>query len=279
MSLELLNTSSPRGVRPGATGFCTVGMTAGVSPALEERLTLLSGYRWLVPPGEKGAEMNPVAFAHWRLMVGGRTLSILSRVCDAGFDYSRRSNRFAHHVVLDPAEQVEPGPAWIMRQPGVMRTQWVGEPMIFEEGPDIPAGASAPRICQAWTAASGDAGWAGVLAESFAADPSQVSCSMIYPPGLDVLPLVAEAIALLPAALRWQVTFSTYFTDLPAGMTCAWRCCAAGTRAAEDALRQAAGTIIDLTQTLAAAAESPYVELARSGVASGGTRRRAPAGR
>ena len=47
---------------------------------------------------------------------------------------------------------------------------------------------------------------------------------LIIEPGLDVLPLFAEAIALLPPDRRWQATFSTYFTTLPAGATCNWRC-------------------------------------------------------
>ena len=130
MSSELLNISAPRGVRPGAGGFCTIGATADLSPALEERLTLLSGYQWLAPPGEAGAEQNPINFAHWRLPVAGKTVSVLSRICDAGFDYSRRSNRFAHHVVLEPAEHADAGPAWVMLQPGVMRAMCISEPVI-----------------------------------------------------------------------------------------------------------------------------------------------------
>lgn len=264
MSLELLNTSSPRGVRPGATGFCTVGVTAQMSPALEERLTLLSGYRWLFAPGENQAEQNPVCFAHWRLTLGGRTLSVLSRVCDAGFDYSRRSNRLAHHVVVDAGEQAEAGPAWVMRQPGLLRTSWLMEPMVFENGPDIPQGAAAPAVCQAWAAAAGDAGWAGVLAESFAADPLRVA-NIIYSLGTDVLALVDESLRLLPASLRWQVTFATYFTDVPAGMSCIWRGCAAGSKAAADAQRQPGALLIDLTHSLPSAPDSPYALAARDG--------------
>ena len=48
---------------------------------------------------------------------------------------------------------------------------------------------------------------------------------------LDVLALIDEALALLSPALRWQVTFNTHFTELPAHLSCAWRCCAAGSAA------------------------------------------------
>src|SRR5688500_14668815 len=153
MSHELFNTSAPRGVKPGSGGFCTVAVTAGLSPPLEERLTLLSGYRWIYPPGEPDAARNPVSHAHWRIPLGGKTVSVLSRVCDAGFDYSRRSNRFAHHVVLEPHEQVPAGPAWLLGQPGFMETGWDGgEPRVLPAGRPVPYGgadANPPRVCAA----------------------------------------------------------------------------------------------------------------------------------
>ncbi len=33
MGFELYNTSVPRGLKPGDTGFCTVALTGGMSPA------------------------------------------------------------------------------------------------------------------------------------------------------------------------------------------------------------------------------------------------------
>ncbi|HET6249862.1 MAG TPA: hypothetical protein VFE47_19385 [Tepidisphaeraceae bacterium] len=269
MSQELFNTSAPRGIKAGSSGFCTVGMTSGMSSTLEERLTLLSGYRWLVPPGEKGAANNPVAYAHWRLALGGKTFSVLSRVCDAGFDYSNRSNRFAHHIVLDASEQVDAGPAWLMLHGNLLRGGWQGEPEVLPRGPSIPPGINPPRICGGWKSAAGDAGWAGVLAESLCGDPSRVTY-VIYPPGLDMLPLLGEAMALMPISARWQVTFSTYFSDLPAGMSCSLRCCVSGTKAAAEASRHAtSGLILDLTQDLGPPPETAYTAAARTGTLIG----------
>jgi GTPase-associated protein 1, N-terminal domain type 2/GTPase-associated protein 1, middle domain len=241
MSQELINTSAPRGLRPGSTGFCTVAMTPGISPALEDRLTLLSGYRWLVAPGENGAEKNPVSYAHWRLTINDEPRSVLSRVADAGFDYSRRSNRLAHHVILDPAEQCEPGPAWVMLQPGILRANWTGEPSIIPSGPEIPIGPRSDPESGAWADA------AGLLAEAFTDDPSQVAW-VIYPPGADVLAFIDQSLSRLAPPLRWEAAFCTYFTDLPAGMYCAWRCCPAETRMAADAQRRRKYDLfIDLT--------------------------------
>ena len=265
MSQELLNTSAPRGLKPGASGFCAVAMTAGMARLLEEQLMSLSGYRWIHPAGHPDAARNPIAFAHWRVMSGGREMSVLSSVRDAGVDYSQRSNRLAHHLVIDPTEQSDAGPAWVLRQPDVVESRWDGELRTWPVGRAIPRGDNPPRPCTAWATAAGDAGWAGVLAEAFLLDPSKPAY-LIFAPGTEVLPLIAEAIALLPTALRWRVTFNTYFTDLPAGLICTWRCCAAGTAAANEAPRLAtSGVVIDLTKSLGQAPESRLTESARTG--------------
>ena len=265
MSQELLNTSAPRGLKPGASGFCAVAMTAGMSRLLEEQLMSLSGYRWINPAGHPDAARNPVAFAHWRVMTGGRETSVLSSVRDAGVDYSQRSNRLAHHLVIEPTEQSDAGPAWVLRQPNVVEPRWDGELRTWPAGRPIPRGDNPPRPCTAWATATGDAGWAGVLAEAFLLDPTKPAY-LIFAPGTEVLPLIAEAIALLPAALRWRVTFSTYFTDLPAGLTCTWRCCAAGTAAANEAPRLAtSGVLIDLTRSPGQAPDGRLTESARTG--------------
>lgn len=84
MSYELCYTSVPQGLRVGTSGFCTVGLTHGTPGPLIERLESLSGYRPLFPAGSPQAAQNPVSWAHWRVSVGGRSYSVLSRVCFAG---------------------------------------------------------------------------------------------------------------------------------------------------------------------------------------------------
>jgi len=265
MSQELIYTSVPRGLRPGATGFCTVAMTAGMPSALAERLELLGGYRPVFPLGDPQAGKNPVIWAHWVVIVGGQPRNILSRVAFAGADYSSRSNKFAHHLVVDPAERAPAGPAWVLGQPGLMKTNWAQEPRLLPIGPAVPPGDRPPAPCAAWANAAGDAGWAGVLADAFRNDPSKPAY-LIFRPGAEMLPLIKEALALLPAAMRWRVTFSTYFTELPVETTCIWRCVIAGTPAAKDALRAGSRAfVIDLTKPLATPLETALTEAARTG--------------
>ncbi len=270
MSHEIYYTSAPEGLKPGTSGFCTVAASDNIPKALWDRLETLSAYRHQFGAG--GAP-NPVSHAHWILNIAGKTHHVLSRICDSGVDHTQRTNAFAHHLVLEPADiaAAQGGPAWLLEQPGVMMDRWNGQvgalrPSRLAQG-DIFA---ASRVCHAWAAATGDAGWGGLLADVFAKVPTRPVC-ILFGPGQDVLPLIAEAIALLPPAARWNVTFNTYFTSMPTSATCLWRCCLAGTQAAQTGLRYAAGgLVLDLTDRsrLPALPAGPYVTMARTGQAA-----------
>jgi hypothetical protein len=265
VSLELVYTSASRGLKPGSSGFCTIACTRGVSTNLTQQLELLSGYRHLYPPQDAHASQNPVAFSHLTLTLAGRRCHILSRICDAGLDYTNRSNKFAHHVVLDASELPSAGPAWLLAADGFMRSSWPGEPSVLPAGPVVPSGETGPQICRGWQQIAGDAGWGGVLAET-AVGPKHRQAVVIVPPGMDVLPLLAESLALLPPPLRWQVSFSTYFTKLPPGVDCQWRCVIDGTPEAVAARRAAASVLVlDLCRPLGAAVGGDYVDAARTG--------------
>lgn len=264
MSQELHYTSVPRGLQPGSRGFCVVAATPNLPAPLRERLEGLSGYQQVFPPHDPRAGLNPVVFAHHRLNLGGWPLSVLSRVAFAGLDYTDRSNKYAHHVVLDPVERPPGGPAWLLSRPGFMDHSWSGEPRALPAGRAVPRGDLAPGIAVAWRSATGDAGWAGALAEAFLNDPGRPAY-LIYEPGFDPLPLFAEALALLPPARRWDVDFNTYFTVAPQGLTCAWRGVLAGTPAAELALKTPSALVLNLTRPMGSPADGPLIQQARTG--------------
>jgi hypothetical protein len=88
---------------------------------------------------------------------------------------------------------------------------------------------------------------------------------VIYSAAVEPLPLVEEAIRLLPEWARWRATFSTYFLQPVAGTPCAWRFCLDGTPAA-DAARQSKGLVIDITRTAGPAPESRFTRMARTGI-------------
>jgi hypothetical protein len=240
MSFELYYTSAERGLKPHSRGFCTVARTEGLAGPVIERLESLSSYQPVIASGSEQGGRNPVRYAHWRIPVGARQRSVLSRVAFVRSDHTGRSSMFAHHVLLEPAEQSVAGPAAMLLREGVMQSKWDGEPRLLAprklpEMEGIEREEKAPAWCER-------------LAEAFRSEPEKPAY-VIFPLGTDILPLLNQAILLLPVTLRWQVTFSTYFTDLPAGLSCAWRCVIAGAPA-ENAARSSKGLIEEIDRTM-----------------------------
>ena len=147
MSFELLYTSAPAGLKPGTRGFTTVLCTAGIPPNVAQRLETLSGYRHVFSTQDPRDSENPVCYSHLRVPVAGRPTSVLSRIAAYGVDYSGRTNKIAHHVVLESEELVEAGPAWLLRQPHVLRHEWDRSNQVIPRGPVIPVGKSRLQIC------------------------------------------------------------------------------------------------------------------------------------
>jgi len=204
-----------------------------------ERLESLSNYEPLFAAGSESAGRNPISWAHWRIPVGARTRSVLSRVAFVKSDFSGRPGKFAHHLVLEPGEQAPAGPAWMMMQPGMMEEKWTEEPMMLPPRPVSVAHSELPTGSHA-------SGGATRLANAFIQEPDKAAY-IVYEPDAPLLPVLNEAIGLLPPALRWQVTFNTYFAELPAGLSCTWRCVVASTPLAI-AARKSKIAVIDLSQ-------------------------------
>ena len=262
MALELYYTSSPRGLRPGTSGLCTVAMTRTMSAALAARLESLCGYR---PPAEgTPIERWPVALSHWIVDVGGVERHVLASVRPVRPDHTMRSNTLAHFAVLHASELDAAGAAWMLAQPETSASSWSGEPRLLDAERAMPRGgpAGASR-CVTWQSIAGDAGWAGVLANAAMLDPSKPT-TVICPAGTRVLDLVAEALSLVPAAHRWRVTFTTYFTQPIAGLRCTWRFCIDGTSAAA-AARQGGGLVIDACSPQPCTRTGAFIDAARSG--------------
>ncbi len=274
MSQELLYTSAPHGLLPGSQGFCTVAATRGLSAAWREALEALCSYRPLFPPTDP---RNPITHAHLRLTIGGRPRSVLARIGPQGFDYTGRANKFAHLLVLDPDEQPEAGPAWLLSRPGVLQAEWDGRVGWRDGAPAVPRGSAPSGVCTAWERLTGDAGWAGVVAETVVSEPSRPAV-LIFEPGTDLLPLFAEAVLLLPPKRRWEATFSTFFTSLPPAVGCLWRGVVVGTPEAAAARGLPGTLVLDLTESLGQAIEAgPLVEMARTGRPPVANHQQAPA--
>jgi hypothetical protein len=269
MSHEFIHTSVERGVR-GQSGFALAAVTRGLSPALEPVLAELSGYDF---DRTRAVGADQVDWAHRIVSIQGKSHTVLSRTAPCGNDRSGRPNRVAHHLVLEPHERAEAGPAWMLSAFGGFCE---GVPSVEEraQGPLLPRGSCGPRPATAWEDAGLDAGWAGVVAQTLLDAPSATVC-VVLPEETDLLPLVVDLFALLPAEKRWLVTFSTRFQRLPTGVRCQLRFVRAGATGVRAMLAEPGVRAIEVSRG-ASAGDGPAARAAREGAPVEATVREAP---
>jgi len=264
MIQELISTSSPRCL-DGNAGFGVVAQTAGMVPNVAREVGVLSGYSHLFPAGDP---RNPVVFLHAIRRGGGVDRHIISRVADCGNDYSGRTNRIAHHWIAETPDllSVPCGPLAIVSQQGMFRTEWNEKSQELPRGKTLQNSQVTATICHNWQRWCGDAGWGGVVAERIErGDP----ISLIFEPGMDVLPLLAEVFALLPTSVRWKTTFSTFFIksqEPPNTPPIQVKCIAAGSSEKAFARQTPNTLLIDLRKPPSVKPSGKYVERARTGV-------------
>ena len=224
MIYELLYTSVPKGLKPGSKGYCTVLTTEGIPSALLERLESYCGYRHLFDPGSPD---NPIAYGHRVLNLAGNTWHILSRVADAGFDYSGRSNLIGHFMAIsqDELKGMSAGPTALMMSRGFFRKELVGEPRrvsVTETRERLGSVTEKTQEKEAltWATVTGFAAWAERFVQ--VTEETSDSISLVYPLRTKTLDLLDEAASILPKNKQWDITFNTFFTK--SGEECRWRC-------------------------------------------------------
>jgi hypothetical protein len=258
MSHEFVHTSVERGVR-GQGGFTLAAVTRGLPSSLDPVLAELSGYDF---DKTRAVGADTIEWAHRILSVQGRSHTVLSRTAPCGNDWSGRPNRVAHHLVVEPHERAEAGPAWMLSMFGAFCE---GVPAVGERaaGPLLPQGSCLPRRACAWEAAGFDAGWAGVVAQTLLDAPAATVC-VVLPEEIELLPLVVDLFALLPSERRWLVTFSTRFQRLPAGVRCQLRFLRAGATGVRAMLSEPGVRVIEAARG-ASAGDGAAARAAREG--------------
>ncbi|MDO4587063.1 MAG: hypothetical protein Q4C95_07160 [Planctomycetia bacterium] len=227
MPYELIYTSVDKGLKLGSRGFCTVACTTGLAQNIMTMLESLSGYRYLNPPNSDGKN-NPVVYSSLIFQMNGREQHIISRIADAGLDYSNRSNKIAHHFLFTNQEYQQYNQAALLSNAdSLFVSQWNQEPQWFPAAKTINIEPLPASVCQYWQTLTGDAGWAGVLANT--ALTGQNVC-LIYSEDQNIQQLLIEALALLPTKIQWKVSFSSFYTKYPPGVTCQWKCILKGSQ-------------------------------------------------
>ncbi|MDR2345757.1 MAG: hypothetical protein LBE18_06795 [Planctomycetaceae bacterium] len=264
MIQEQISTSSLRCL-DGNSGFGVVAQTLGMASNVARDVSMLSGYTHYFSAGDL---RNPVVFMHVIRRSGGMDRHIVSRVADCGNDYSGRTNRIAHHLIIEELDlpNLSCGPSAILSQSDLFRTQWNDKPQELPLGQVLPNPVISVRKCTAWEQLYGDAGWAGVTAERVEkGDP----ISVIFNPGVNILPLIDEVLTLLPAKVRWKTTFSTFFmkSQEPPGTNKIQIKCIVASSGEMMFARLSPNTLfIDLRKKTNEKPNGKYVETARKGL-------------
>lgn len=258
---ELWYTSAPRGLYAGSAGFSVVKATTGMPGPLRQTLESLCNYRHLYPPNDARAKDNPHGVSCLSVSSAGQRWMVLSRMCDAGLDHTQRTNFFAHHLAIAAHAATTVDPCWLAFQSGLLAEAWDYRTEEIPAARVIPAGSEPLRPCSSWQAMCGDAGWAGRAAQALA---ENANVTLVFEPGQHVAQLVREVYGLLPLSTRSRIGFSTYFCGLPPGVDCRLRCVLKGS--AETRAPRAGGELLlDVSQSLGAAPDSPWAEVARTG--------------
>ncbi|MDO5309628.1 MAG: hypothetical protein Q4G03_09090 [Planctomycetia bacterium] len=261
MAQKLIYTSVPQGLYPQTLGFCTVARSRAMNAQTAAMLESLSGYS-RVSPDDK-----PIVYSHIVVGSGAQAMRILSRIQDYGLDYSNRTNHLAVHLVLplrialreDPASSSDfilAGPGAVFDQktlvgynPQTETRKWFEEEFYIAEPRQKFAQIGAywqalPRQL-GWSASQRvDLGWLGLLASTVNTGKTAL---VVLPKGVDALPLFQDALAFMRAQDRWNVTFTTLYSNLPNNAICQWKGVRKGSKE-ELALRRFCDVVIDLEQ-------------------------------
>lgn len=227
MALQLIYTSAPRLLQAGRTGFGTVAMHQGIPAWLQGEIERASQFS-RVP----GLDPSRVVTRHMVFGQGDRTHHVLSRIQDAGADYTGRTNHIAHHFIFTAAEAahattqgVTPADALkYLESHGLWATNWSGEPRYLTEEESLPVESIPKELtlpdAEYWVAFFPDQPEsAAILAPGKTAE----ACWIIYPPNWRdyIVYLMGKSLALHKTP--WTVSFSNDLQPTDDEQQISWR--------------------------------------------------------
>lgn len=209
MAQQLVFTSTPQGLEPGRSGYCTVARHKDIRHRLVRELERLSVYDF---GQQTGSDLSEISIFR-KMPLGSEEYYVLTKIRDAGLDYTNRTNYLAHHLVLDGFEIATcPSPAEIfLNWDGWLET-WTDGPRYLgeEEAVNLSSFKSSNLIpCQSWLQMTNDPGNAASLISPDMMKPIVIEGK----PGSEntLLTLFAESSALLKISLdAWDFSFTTF---------------------------------------------------------------------
>jgi hypothetical protein len=228
MPQQLIYTSAPRGVIAGRSGHCTVARSAAMREALMLQLEKLSYYQHL---SLSGGRERPIHCCRL-LDIRGSRYHVLTRIQDAGLDFTGRTNFVAHHLVFAPEEVRQfASPPVILREWSGWVNSWSKEPELFgnEDWSSLATLSGSVHVPAVhWQQTTGDAVNGYGLLEARAGSAFRVDGMTDE----QVLAMFAESLELLDLrdprrdfrAGAWQYTFTTSMQEQDNPADFRWRC-------------------------------------------------------
>ncbi len=268
MAWQLIFTSAARTLTAGQSGYGTVARSVEMREALIQKLEQLSYYSH--PPAPDASQLPPVISAYRIINLRGTKYHLLTRIVDAGLDFTQRTNHLAHHLVFTPDELAWlPSPADIFQRWVGWRTHWSEGPRFLDES-DWANLDRLPRVtplpATTWQRITGDARRAAALVTQRNAAGCFLICDAVSEP--ELLSLFAESLQLLAAesqspAKRWEYPFTTLLQDQDNPADFRWRGCKPGFAHGPAAQRNTAALTTALSDL--AVPEGALADLARRG--------------
>ena len=209
MAWKLIYTSAPRLLQAGRSGFGTVARHREIPPLVAETAEKSSQFS-----RQTGLDSSRVIFAYRLARSSAGAFHLLTRISDAGTDYSGRTNHLAEHLILSGQEALRLG-AEGYTPAGVMlayewtgyegQARWLGDEDLWQ-----PSATDANTGGSHWQAATTDANRVKLLASAEA----QSGAVLEYPAHYQseahpwILWLFAESQFLCPQS-GWGITFTT----------------------------------------------------------------------
>ena len=228
MPQQLIYTSAKRGLVAGRSGHCTVARSSAMREALMLQLEKLSYYQHLSLSGGQERQIYSCRV----LDIRGSRFHVLSRIQDAGLDFTNRTNFLAHHLVFTPEEirQFASAPVILRSWSGWVKI-WNQEPQMLENEDwsglaKISGVVSVPATT--WQQVTGDAVNGYGLLDS----RSGIAFRVDNLSEDQILALFAESLELLELrdprrdfrVTSWQYTFTTSMQEQDNPADFRWRC-------------------------------------------------------
>lgn len=207
MAFQLVYTSAAKLLDAGRSGYGTVARSKSISPLVVSAIERVSQFANL-----RGLDRNRVIYVHRRITAGSNRFHVLTRIVDAGADYTGRTNHLAHHLVISQEEAAKAAargvtPADVLRQFQWLG-RWDGNARFFDASEDVPLESFRPNGKnsggKSWSAITGNPAHSRLL--SFEGAPR--TGVLIVPERGDSLALLAEALVGF-GPQSWSRSFTT----------------------------------------------------------------------